>query len=336
MPRLSKDKKEQIQRAFKDGKSPTEIAKELGVARSSIYRITNATATKQTRSKRDDSSVSSASGSNSDAEDAEDDDGDDEDNNPSIVKKFLKMSNVFADELGLKEEKPNPDNDDKSPQLIIQEERQTSDAKANFTRMMMESDRPMQAVEIPSVAQMREHIRRPMPTIINIPDPDFDRGEVIQRIMFNVEHFAPMLRKIIGDDADGFVQSLSGRSDRELEGLLQVIDRTRAVGNLATTFKHTFYMAAQGAEVVTSQFLNMRTRGFVQALQAQDTEIQMAIKELAIDNYNKFNKMNRPEMRLGMLAVMTLIQVDSTARLREAMGQAPSVNSSTEEKYGDL
>jgi hypothetical protein len=246
------------------------------------------------------------------------------------------MSNVFADELGLKEEKPNPDNDDKSPQLIIQEERQTSDAKANFTRMMMESDRPMQAVEIPSVAQMREHIRRPMPTIINIPDPDFDRGEVIQRIMFNVEHFAPMLRKIIGDDADGFVQSLSGRSDRELEGLLQVIDRTRAVGNLATTFKHTFYMAAQGAEVVTSQFLNMRTRGFVQALQAQDTEIQMAIKELAIDNYNKFNKMNRPEMRLGMLAVMTLIQVDSTARLREAMGQAPSVNSSTEEKYGDL
>jgi hypothetical protein len=336
MPRLSRDKKEQIQRAFKDGKSPTEIAKELGVARSSIYRITNATMKKQTKSRRDDSSVSSASGSDSDAEsgDDEDDDGDDEDNNPSIVKKFLKMSNVFADELGLKEEKPNPDNDDKSPHLVIQEERQNNDAKATFVRMMMESDRP--AMDVPSVAQMREQIQRPMPTIINIPDPDFDRGEVIQRIMFNVEHFAPVLRKIIGDNADGFVQSLSGRSDRELEGLLQVIDRTRAVGNLATTFKHTFYMAAQGAEVVTSQFLNMRTRGFVQALQAQDTEIQMAIKELAIDNYNKFNKMNRPEMRLGMLAVMTLIQVDSSARLREAMGQAPSVNPSTEEKYGDL
>jgi hypothetical protein len=336
MPRLSRDKKEQIQRAYKEGKSPTEIAKELGVARSSIYRITNATTKKQTKSRRDDSSVSSASGSDSDAEsgDDEDDDGDDEDNNPSIVKKFLKMSNVFADELGLKEEKPNPDNEDKSPHLVIQEERQNNDAKANFVRMMMENDRP--EMEVPSVAQMREQIRRPMPTIINIPDPDFDRGEVIQRIMFNVEHFAPMLRKIIGDNADDFVQSLSGRSDRELEGLLQVIDRTRAVGNLATTFKHTFYMAAQGAEVVTSQFLNMRTRGFVQALQAQDTEIQMAIKELAIDNYNKFNKMNRPEMRLGMLAVMTLIQVDSTARLREAMGQAPSVNSSTEEKYGDL
>jgi len=333
MPRLSRDKKEQIQRAFKDGKSPTEIAKELGVARSSIYRITNATTKKQTKSRRDDSSVSSASGSDSDAESG-DDDGDDEDNNPSIVKKFLKMSNVFADELGLKEEKPNPDNDDKSPHLVIQEERQNNDAKANFMRMMMENDRP--AMDVPSVAQMREQIQRPMPTIINIPDPDFDRGEVIQRIMFNVEHFAPVLRKIIGDNADGFVQSLSGRSDRELEGLLQVIDRTRAVGNLATTFKHTFYMAAQGAEVVTSQFLNMRTRGFVQALQAQDTEIQMAIKELAIDNYNKFNKMNRPEMRLGMLAVMTLIQVDSSARLREAMGQAPSVSPSTEEKYGDL
>jgi hypothetical protein len=332
MPRLSRDKKEQIQKALKDGKSPTEIAKELGVARSSIYRITTAT------TKRDDAASVSSAGSGADEGDADDaDDGDDEDTRPSVVKNFLKMSNVFADELGLKEQKQNYDNDDsRPPQLVVQEEQQTSEAKANFMRMMMQSDGAPQSVEVPSVAQMREQIRRPMPPMINIPDPDFDRGEVIQRIMFNVEHFAPMIRKIIGDDADGFIQSLSGRSDRELEGLLAVIDRTRAVGNLATTFRHTFYMAAQGAEVVSSQFLNMRTRGFVQALQAQDTEIQMAIKELAIDNYNRFNKMNRPEMRLGMLAVMTLIQVDSTARLREAMGQAPSVNTTTQEKYGDL
>ena len=327
MPRLSRDKKEQIQKALKDGKSPTEIAKELGVARSSIYRITTTT-------KRDDVSSANSGGSEEDAEDG--DDGDDEDTRPSVVKNFLKMSNVFADELGLKEQKPNYDNDDsKPPQLAVKEEQQTSEAKANFMRMMMDSEDVPQ-MEVSNVAQMREQIRRPMPPMLNIPDPDFDRGEVIQRIMFNVEHFAPMIRKIIGDDADGFIQSLSGRGDRELEGLLAVIDRTRAVGNLATTFKHTFYMAAQGAEVVSSQFLNMRTRGFVQALQAQDTEIQMAIKELAIDNYNRFNKMNRPEMRLGMLAVMTLIQVDSTARLREAMGQAPSVNTTTQEKYGDL
>lgn len=331
MPRLSRDKKEQIQKALKDGKSPTEIAKELGVARSSIYRITTAT------TKQDDASSVSSAGSGADEDDADDADGDDEDTRPSVVKNFLKMSNVFADELGLKEQKQNYDNDDsRPPQLIVQEEQQTSEAKANFMRMMMQSEGVPQSVEVPSVAQMREQIRRPMPLMMNIPDPDFDRGEVIQRIMFNVEHFAPMIRKIIGDDADGFIQSLSGRSDRELEGLLAVIDRTRAVGNLATTFRHTFYMAAQGAEVVSSQFLNMRTRGFVQALQAQDTEIQMAIKELAIDNYNRFNKMNRPEMRLGMLAVMTLIQVDSTARIREAMGQAPSVNTTTQEKYGDL
>lgn len=330
MPRLSQSKKEQIQKALKDGKSPTEIAKELGVARSSIYRITTAT------TKRDDASSVASADSGADETDA--DDGDDVDTRPSVVKNFLKMSNVFADELGLKEQRQDYDKDEsKPPQLVIQEEQQTSEAKANFVRMMMQSEGvPQPVVEVPSVAQMREQIRRPMPQMMNIPDPDFDRGEVIQRIMFNVEHFAPMIRKIIGDDADGFVQSLSGRSDRELEGLLAVIDRTRAVGNLATTFRHTFYMAAQGAEVVSSQFLNMRTRGFVQALQAQDTEIQMAIKELAIDNYNRFNKMNRPEMRLGMLAVMTLIQVDSTARLREAMGQAPSVNTTTQEKYGDL
>ena len=32
MPRLSQSKKEQIQKALKEGKSPTEIAKEMGVA----------------------------------------------------------------------------------------------------------------------------------------------------------------------------------------------------------------------------------------------------------------------------------------------------------------
>jgi hypothetical protein len=60
----------------------------------------------------------------------------------------------------------------------------------------------------------------------------------------------------------------------------------------------------------------------VNALQAQDEEIGMALKELAIEQYDKFNKMNRPEVRLGMVFVMTLIQVDSTNRMRAALGAA--------------
>lgn len=338
MPRLTRDKKDAIKKALAEEKSPTEIAKELGIARSSVYRLMGGTASKTKAQQEDTQSDNGSEGSGSAAsvEQEEEQDADNEDeNNP--VRRFYKMSDMFAADLGLKESKEDYGDDDNKPQAVkVQQEQDNNDAKANFMRMMNEATEPVQRVEIPTTAALAAQLRRPMPQ--EIPDPDFDRGQVIQQIMFNVEHFAPIIRRIIGEDAEAFVQSLPTRSDKELAGLLAIIDRTRSVGNLSTTFKHTFYMAANGAEIVTSQFLGMKTSGFVRALQAQDTEIQMAIKELAIENYNKFNKMNRPEMRLGMLAVMTLIQVDSTARLREAMGgvATPAVPAATEERYADL
>jgi hypothetical protein len=51
--------------------------------------------------------------------------------------------------------------------------------------------------------------------------------------------------------------------------------------------------------------------------------------------------MNDPKVRLGMLALMTLVQIDSTNRLRDAMGSsrqsAPAtVQPDLKEKYDDL
>jgi hypothetical protein len=337
MPRLTKDTKAQIAKMLADDKSPTEIAKELGVARSSIYRVV-----KDTKTATPEHSDNESNGSN------DDDDDDDNGSEPDgVVGNFFKNSVQFAADLGLqadttKNEDEAPPNT-KAAQKLEQIKRMEEVQRRRIESELLGDNSPrleVQEVDVPTAATLRKQQLPPQfaSQFAMLSDPDFDRGQVIQQIMFNVEHFAPMLRKIIGNDEEAFVQSLPQRNDRELEGLLSVIDRTRSVGNMATTMKHTFYMAATGAEVVSSSFLNMRTGGYVEALRAQDTEITMAIKELAIENYNKFSKMNRPEMRLGMLAVMTLIQVDSQARIREAMGtqNIPPVKPDLQQKYEDL
>jgi hypothetical protein len=343
MPRLSRSQKEQIAKALEDEQSPTEIAKEMGIARSSVYRLMKAEpATQRRDTNSDDGSAASVSTNGREHED----DGDDEDDNDPVVR-FRAMASTFASDLGLKEQTQKPHIEEETSNAATAARMEQVKRAEEIQRRRIEAELTdgsprLEVREAPTREEFSEaKLRRTLPPQFAsqfdmLSDPDFDRGQVIQQIMFNVEHFAPMIRKIIGEDAEVFVQSLPQRSDRELEGLLSIIDRTRSVGNMATTMRHTFYMAANGAEIITNQFLNMRTRGYLQALQAQDTEISMAIKELAIEHYNKFSKMNRPEMRLGLLAVMTLVQLDSTNRIKEAMGNVPPVPTETAEKYNDL
>lgn len=325
MPRLTRQQKEQIEKLLSDDHSPTEIARELKIARSSVYRIA------KTQKQEEESEASSES-------QEEDNESEGSEASEDTVGRFRNISSIFASDIGLEEPSGDDDGIDDAPVSAPSKRQQKTegDTQQVMGQIMsaINGSESRQSVELPTM----ENLRRPMPRQVEFIDPDFDRGECIQRIMFNVEHFAPLIRKIIGENPDVFIQSLSSRSDKELEGLLGVIDRTRSVTNMATSMKHTFYMVAQGTEIVSTQLLGMKTQGFVRALQAQHSEIEMAIKELAIENYNKFNKMNRPEMRLGMLAVMTLVQVDSSNRLREAM-ETPKTESTkpeTEEKYADL
>jgi len=144
------------------------------------------------------------------------------------------------------------------------------------------------------------------------------RGETIQKIIFNVEHFAPLLESLIGRDTSSFILSLVNRGDEELEGLLTLIERTRSVGNLASGFKQLFFAVAQGTELIT-QGIGMRTRGFSDQLRAQDEQITMCLKELAIEQWERLKGLDSPQIRLSMLFAMTLAQTDARNRMNEVL-----------------
>lgn len=164
------------------------------------------------------------------------------------------------------------------------------------------------------------------------------RADTTQRIIFNVEHFHPLLKPIIGDQKEQFLQTLSTRSDGELHDLLTTLERTRSVGNLASGFKQTFYVVGQATEVLT-QMVGMRTQGFADQLRAQDEEITMLMKELAMDQWQTLKEMDSPELRLGALFALTLVQTDGQNRMKEQVAhalQGSRVSASTVNAHADL
>jgi transposase-like protein len=329
MAPMSREVRERVVAALKEGgKTQKDVARDFHLSASAVYRVARQLRDAAREEEADTASVASAESDIS--------------VRPEAVQEFHRNANVFASDLGLEAEA----NDDeeaaghgKAAEVAVEAQK----AAEKMLRQQVLAGSGLGApVAQPLMRNIVLHDRIPdtfSSRFAALEESTIDRGHVIQRIMFNCEHFAPLIRQIIGQDTQTFIQSLMAKSDRELESLLQIIERTRSVGNLANTFKHTFYAAATGAEVLTKQFLRMRTDGFVTALQAQDEEIGMALKELAIEQYDKFNKMNRPEVRLGMTFVMTLIQVDSTNRMRAALGAAArpaTVPETTAEKFADL
>jgi biotin operon repressor len=323
MPRLSREKRQLLTQAIRDEKSPTEIAKELGVSRSSVYRLIS-----EARASQEAESQQEESGDDIELEVLEYNDEEED----TVENRFYKTSSAFATELELDEETADDTNEAPPvPSRVPPMPRGGGGMPMGLMRKMMEAD------DAPAMGRVPNRIVEAYDDL----DDVFDRGQTIQQIIFNVEHFLPLIRRIVGDVPEQFVQSLTDKSDRELKSTLELIDRTRSVGNLANTFQHTFYTCANGLEIVTSQYLNMKTQGFVNALKAQNNEISMCMKEMAIQEYKRFNKMNDPKVRLGMLALMTLVQIDSTNRLRDAMGSsrqsAPAtVQPDLKEKYDDL
>jgi hypothetical protein len=63
--------------------------------------------------------------------------------------------------------------------------------------------------------------------------------------------------------------------------------------------------------------MGMSTQGFTNQLRAQDEEVAMIMKELAIEQWERLKVMDSPQVRLGMLFCMTLIQVDTRNKLEE-------------------
>jgi hypothetical protein len=149
------------------------------------------------------------------------------------------------------------------------------------------------------------------------PEPErenpVERHAVLQRIMLNLDNFAPMFPFI--HNKQEFVKSLHGRTLADLKGILSTMEQTRTTINLANQFKQTFLMVSKATEVLGSKFL--KTDGFTERLLEQKEELNMIFRELAIDYAPRFTFQTRPEVRLGMLYAMTLLQTDNANRLKD-------------------
>ena len=168
-------------------------------------------------------------------------------------------------------------------------------------------------------------IVEPPVTAQAVPRADaVDPALLISQIQMNVENFGPLLKNIVQPDAEAFMASLYSKSLPELTMLLKVIEKTRFVGNLTNQFKHLFWMGTSAVEMGT-QLMGLQSQGLSQALRAQDEEIQMILKEMALERADSFATAQRPEVRLGFLVSTTLLSVDAMNRaraLRQPVAQA--------------
>jgi hypothetical protein len=182
---------------------------------------------------------------------------------------------------------------------------------------------------------MEEEKLEGMEDFVVAEDP-VQRNAVIQRIMLNIDNFAPMFSFI--HNKEEFVKSLHSKSLVDLEGILKTMETTRTTINLSNQMKQTFLMVAKGTEVLGNQYLNLKTDGFTAQLVAQKQELDMIFRELAIDYAPRFTFQTRPEVRLVMLYGMTLLQTDNNNRIKdfiEARSKVEVPEASTE-KFGDL
>lgn len=291
-------------------KSAAALAKAHGVSRSAVYRLLQAENTQapalvvtEPVTEPDESTF----------------DSDDE-------LQFLRRSDKFAEDLGLPATSTRHVVDDgKTP--AEREEELDGAVEAIFSP-------PVPRFQLP---RYREPPREPE------PEPVFvrvavDRQDLLQRVIFNVQNFGPLLTTIIGPSPDAFIATLQNLSDDELAGTLKTLERTRSVGNIAAGFSQTFYMVAQATEITTGA-IGVRAQGFTARLRAEEQQISMIMKELAIENWERVKAMDSPTARLGILFCMTLAQTDATNRLAAASASGPGsqrVSPGTEAAHADL
>ena len=143
------------------------------------------------------------------------------------------------------------------------------------------------------------------------------KADLIASITLNVEAFEPLLRSVVKPNAEVFLDKLYSKSQPELNTLLAVLIKTRTIANVTNQLRHTVSLAAQGCEALTSTVLGMRTQGFSKAISTQDEEVRMILREIALEQVDAFNKLQRPELRLAMLFSTTLLATDASNRLKD-------------------
>jgi hypothetical protein len=235
MAPITADVRAKVEAALKaGGKTKVEIARAFNLSPSAVYRVAKRLRSAEVEDAQDAASVGSAASETS--------------VRPEAVQEFHRTTNAFASDLGLEADEADVDVDQPSGKAAETEAEQKAAEQILRQQVLAGSGiAPPNAPPAMRNLVLRDRIPDSFAArFAGLEESAIDRGHVIQRIMFNCEHFAPLIRQIIGQDTEAFIQTLPSKTDRELDSLLQIIERTRSVGNLANTFKHTFYAAATG------------------------------------------------------------------------------------------
>jgi len=152
----------------------------------------------------------------------------------------------------------------------------------------------------------------PKPRAEKVVDEPEKKPDLIAKITFNVNTFEALLADVIRGDKEAFLKSLDKMGSAVLETTLKTIETTRSIKNLTNQFLQFFYMGSSMVEIGSQQFLGMRTQGFTNMLQqTQHDELRMIMQEMAMEQKEKFQKIQRPEVRLAMIMTTTLLAVNS-------------------------
>ena len=330
MPKWSDEQKEQILSLAQQDKTIRQIAETTGISKSSIglfLKKNKPESVPEPESEHDNEIVHVP-------------DTTEDLNTTTIVEPMIPTANAdaFLAKLMSKGAKVTPVVPQKTSAFIdglmnIEAERIQSPFKARF--------RPEPKTPKPK-AEPKPRVERAV--VVREVDDPAKKPDLIAKITFNVNTFETLLVDIIKGDKEAFLKGLDKMGSTVLEATLKTIETTRSVKNLTNQFLHFFYMGSTMVEVGTQQFMGMRTQGFTNMLQqTQADELRMIMQEIAMEQKEKFQRIQRPEVRLAMIMTTTLLAVNSQNNLvamrqqqsRPVQQPAPQVTKPASQKQED-
>jgi uncharacterized protein YdbL (DUF1318 family) len=154
----------------------------------------------------------------------------------------------------------------------------------------------------------------------------------------NVDNFPEVLKDHIKPDRDGYIAKICKMSISDLHQTLKLLETVRSSNNMANQLKYLLYGASSIIEAGTQRFLGMQTQGYTQMVRQQEAEIQSCLREIAINNVDRYKSIEKPEARLVTVLVTTLLATDSRNRMERVRSEfkAKTVDPDAEKKYEDL
>ena len=321
MPKVSPDNIAAIVKLSSEGLSNRAISDQTGISKSTVWGVLK-------RNKPEPSIASTLEATPPDAAEHYDDDKSQASVESIMIDPGLAFD--FVDSIGAA-----------VPQGIAEAPSKDSakDAKTLSQRInLAESFLKLGDDEMPKPKSKSQKLNK---LITSVLPPDFtpavesgpSKADLIASITLNVEAFEPLLRSIVKPSPEVFLDRLYSKSQSELSTLLAVLIKTRTIANVTNQLRHTVNLTAQGCEALTSSVLGMRTQGFATAISTQDEEVRMILREIALEQVDAFNKLQRPELRLAMLFSTTLLATDASNRLKDREKALPPA---VAQKHADL